>query len=134
MVDILPPNETEAAILARTKPSWLDTKQATEIAAKLRAGGAKSVVVKLGDQGCLLVEDGVPQPILAPRVKAVDTRAVGDVFNGVLAVALAEGATLVSACEFASVAAALSVTRMGTQAAAPAPDEVDAILAKASSC
>lgn len=132
-VDVLTPNETEAAILAGMKPSRLDTQQAAQIAEKLRARGAKSVAVKLGDQGCLVVEDGKPQLLPAPRVKAVDTTAAGDVFNGALAVALAEGASLARACEFANAAAALSVTRMGTQAATPSREEVDAFAAKASS-
>jgi ribokinase len=133
LVDVLTPNETEAAILAGMKPSRLDTQQAAAIAEKLRARGAKTVVVKLGDQGCLLVEDGAPQVLPAPQVKAVDTTAAGDVFNGGLAVALAEGANLARACKFANAAAALSVTRMGTQVATPDRKEVDAFAAQASS-
>ena len=46
-------------------------------------------------------------------MQAVDTTAAGDVFNGVLAVALAEGQTLEQAVRFANAAAAISVTRMG---------------------
>lgn len=133
MVDVLTPNETEAAILAGMQPSRLDANQAAEIAEKLRGRGAKSVVVKLGDQGCLLAEDGTPRPLPAPKVKAVDTTAAGDVFNGGLAVGLAEGVTLAQACEFANAAAALSVTRMGTQAATPSRNEVDAFIAQVSS-
>jgi len=125
LVDVLTPNETEAAILAGLQPGRLDTQQAAEIARKLRARGAKSVVVKLGDQGCLLVEDGEPRLFPAPKVKAVDTTAAGDVFNGGLAVALAEGSDLAEACQFANAAAALSVTRMGTQIATPGRKEVD---------
>jgi ribokinase len=125
LVDVLTPNETEAAILAGLQPGRLDTQQAAKIAGKLRARGAKSVVVKLGDQGCLLVEDGEPRLFPAPKVKAVDTTAAGDVFNGGLAVALAEGSDLAGACQFANAAAALSVTRMGTQIATPSRQEVD---------
>lgn len=132
LVDIMTPNETEAAILAGLQPSRLDTRQAAEIAQKLRAKGTKTVIVKLGDQGCLLVEDGEPQVFPAPQVKAVDTTAAGDVFNGALAVALAEGADLARACQFANACAALSVSRMGTQAATPSREEVDAFRASAS--
>jgi len=132
LVDIMTPNETEAAILAGLQPSRLDTKQAAEIAQKLRAKGTKTVIVKLGDQGCLLVEDGEPQVFPAPKVKAVDTTAAGDVFNGALAVALAEGEDLAKACQFANACAALSVSRMGTQAATPSREEVDAFRAGAS--
>ncbi len=130
LVDFLTPNETEAAILAGMKPSRLDTQQAAEIAGKLRTRGAKTVIVKLGDQGCLLVEDGKPQVLPAPKVKAVDTTAAGDVFNGGLAVALAEGLPVADACRFANYSASLSVTRMGTQIATPDRKEVDKFAAE----
>jgi ribokinase len=55
----------------------------------------------------------------APVVEAVDTTAAGDVFNGALAVAIAEEMTLEAAVTFACRAAAISVTRMGAQASAP---------------
>ena len=72
----------------------------------------------------LVIEGGAPRSIPAPKVTALDTTAAGDVFNGALGLALAEGSTLTQACEFANVAAALSVTRRGTQAAMPTRDEV----------
>src|SRR5206468_1816246 len=78
--------------------------------------------------GASVILDPAPaQTLPAPRVEAVDTTAAGDVFNAGLAVALGEGMDLVQACEFASRAAAVSVTRMGTQIAAPTRDEVDAL-------
>lgn len=126
LVDVLTPNETEAAILAGLKPGRLDAQEAGEIAQKLRARGARTVIVKLGDQGCLLVDDGNPQLLPAPKVKAVDTTAAGDVFNGGLAVSLAEGSSLAAACRFANACAALSVTCMGTQVATPTRAEVEA--------
>jgi ribokinase len=126
LVDILTPNETEAAILAGVKPGRLDAEQAASIAAKLRSRGAKTVIVKLGDQGCVALEAETPNKYPAPKVKAADTTAAGDVFNAGLAVALAEGANLGAACRFANSCAALSVTRMGTQVATPSRGEVNA--------
>jgi ribokinase len=55
----------------------------------------------------------------------VDTTAAGDEFNGALAVAISEGASLVDACRFAVHAAALSVTRLGSQASMPSRIEFD---------
>ena len=125
LVDILTPNETEAAILAELPPSRLNPEEAKRVAARLQSMGAHTVVMKLGDQGCLLVEADRHVLIPAPEVDAVDTTAAGDVFNAGLAVALSEGASLTEACRFAVIASALSVTRLGTQIAVPSRTEVD---------
>jgi ribokinase len=128
LVDILTPNETEAAILVGLAPGRLDPPHAMAVGRDLQARGAKSVIVKIGDQGCVVVSDSHARHLPAPKVKAVDTTAAGDVFNAALAVALSEGMDLSAACGFANRAAALSVTRMGTQIAAPTRSEVDAFL------
>jgi ribokinase len=57
-------------------------------------------------------------------VDAVDATAAGDVFNGALAVALAEKASLKDAILFANAAAALSVTKLGAQPSAPHREEI----------
>jgi ribokinase len=129
LADIITPNETEAAILADLKPGRLNPEQALSIAQRLRERKAGTVIVKLGDQGCLLVEDAGSQLIAAPAVKAVDTTAAGDEFNAGLAVGLSEGLGLAAACRFANGAAALSVTRLGAQASAPTRAELDAFTA-----
>lgn len=129
LADIITPNETEAAILADLPPSRLDPDQALRIARKLQERKANIVIVKLGDQGCLLVTAEGSQLLPAPPVKAVDTTAAGDEFNAGLAVGLSEGLDLAQACRFANAAAALSVTRLGAQASAPTRAELDAFLA-----
>ncbi|NWJ53279.1 MAG: ribokinase, partial [Bacteroidetes bacterium] len=48
----------------------------------------------------------------------------GDVFNGALVVALAEGRSWKDAVEFASKAAAISVTKLGAQTSAPYLNEI----------
>jgi ribokinase len=58
----------------------------------------------------------------------VDATAAGDVFNGTLAVAIAEGKSLKEAVSFANAAAALSVTKLGAQPSAPKRDEIDKFL------
>jgi ribokinase len=123
-VDILTPNESEAAMLAGLLPRPLTPEEAGAIARTLQAKGTRVVIVKLGEQGCLLVEGDHQQLIPAPKVKAVDTTAAGDVFNAALAVALSEGKDLVAACGFAVKAGAVSVTRMGAQSSAPSREEV----------
>ena len=49
----------------------------------------------------------------------MDTTAAGDIFNGALAVAMAEGRKLDDAVRFANATAALSVMRLGAQPSAP---------------
>jgi ribokinase len=123
-VDILTPNETEATQLVGKPPGELSVDEARTIARHLQATGAKSVVIKLGAQGCLLLEADVPTLIPAPAVDAVDTTAAGDVFNGALAVACTEGASLSDACQFAVRAASLSVRRLGAQCSMPSRAEL----------
>ena len=124
LVDILTPNESEASILAGLPPGRLDIPQAEALARRLQAMGAATVIMKLGDQGCVLVEAHRAIAIPAIPVVALDTTAAGDVFNAGLAVGLSEGMILEHACRFAVQASALSVTRMGAQPSAPSRAEV----------
>jgi ribokinase len=62
-------------------------------------------------------------------VTPVSTVAAGDCFNAGLAVALAEGKPLVEAVRFASACGALSTTKPGSAASAPARREVEELLA-----
>ena len=128
-IDILTPNETETAILAGLAPGSLQPGQAAEIGFRLIEMGAKSAIIKLGSQGCLIVENGRSSLVAAPKVDAKDTTAAGDVFNAGLAVAIDEELDLPAACQFANHAAALSVTRLGAQAAIPHRSEVDSFIA-----
>jgi ribokinase len=64
----------------------------------------------------------------AAGVRAVDTSGAGDAFVGSLAVFLGRSMTLADAAARASLVAALSVTRMGTQAAFPSRLEVEGFL------
>lgn len=131
LCDIITPNETEAAILAGLPPGGLNPEQAVAIARKLQGRKAKTVIVKLGEQGCMIVEGEKTQLVRAPKVKAVDTTAAGDVFNAGLAVALSEGLNLAAACAFANRSASLSVTKLGTQIATPSRADVDAFVGEA---
>ena len=127
-VDILTPNETEAAILTGAAPRRMSGDEAVEVGERLRAMGPQAVIVKLGEQGVALLNKDGSRFLRAPAVTAVDSTAAGDVFNAALAVALNEGNDLLNACRFANRAAALSVTRRGAQASAPSRAEVDAFL------
>jgi ribokinase len=127
-VDILTPNESEALRLLGRAQARVSPAEAVEMAEALRRMGPKTVIIKLGDQGCLAHDGLNARHIPSFPVEVKDTTAAGDTFNAGLAVALAEGAPLDHALRFASAAAAISVTRLGAQASAPARREVDAFL------
>jgi ribokinase len=131
LVDIATPNETEACLLAGVAPSRLGVTEASAIGLRIREAGAKAVIVKLGDQGCVYCGANGTFAVPAFPVKAVDSTAAGDTFNAALAVALVEGRPMGDAMRFANAAAAISVTRPGAQTSAPARAEVDAMLARA---
>ena len=72
---------------------------------------------------------GCVRHIAAPKVKAVDTLAAGDVFHGAFAVGLAEAMPIEQALHFASAAAALKCQRFGGRLGAPNRAETMAMVA-----
>lgn len=116
-VYLLTPNRTECETLTGLR---IDTPDAaSQAAARLLARGVGQVIVTLGSDGALIRTPAFEERIPACRVTPVDTTAAGDVFNGALLVALAEGKSLVDAVRFATRCAAVSVTRMGAQTSIP---------------
>jgi ribokinase len=126
LCDLVTPNETEAEGLTGVGVAGPDT--ARTAARALRARGAGGVIVTLGGQGLWLDADGEACHVPARAAGPVrDTTGAGDAFNGALAVALAEGADIRAAAEFANAAAALSVTRAGAGGAMATRAEIDAL-------
>ncbi len=126
-VYLLTPNESEAELLTGVA---VDNEDGAAKAAKaLLARGAQNVIITMGARGALVAGENVHQLIPAFKVKAVDTTAAGDVFNGTLAFGLADGRSLLEAARFASAAAAISVTRMGAQTSAPTRKAIEKLLA-----
>ncbi|UDL88159.1 sugar kinase [Mesorhizobium sp. PAMC28654] len=72
---------------------------------------------------------GSSRHVAAPRIKAVDTLAAGDVFHGAFAVGLAEAMPVEQALRFASAAAALKCQRFGGRLGAPDRAETLAMVA-----
>ena len=108
-----------------TGVSISDRQSVVEAALVLRRKGVEAVIITLGANGAFVCSAGVEEWVAAPPVKAVDTTAAGDVFNGALAVALSEKHSLSDAVLFACQAAALSVTKLGAQASAPFRQELN---------
>jgi len=127
-IDIITPNETEAERLTGVKVK--DDKDAKKASEKLHNRGINTVIITLGSQGAFLSDriTGVSKTIPGFKVGATDTTAAGDVFNGQLAVALAEGLSLEDAIRQAHAAAALSVQKLGAQSSIPRREETDYFL------
>ncbi len=128
-VDILTPNESEAlALVGAAAGDHIALADAPDVARKLLALGPRQVILKLGGQGAFLADGERERHFPARPVEAKDTTAAGDCFNGALATALAEGATLDAAIAFANVAASIAITRIGAQASLPTRAEVEQAL------
>jgi len=129
LVSVLTPNESEAELLTGIK---VDSEaKAGQAAQALRDKGIEMVIITLGARGVFVSSPGMVGMVPGFEVKAVDTTAAGDVFNGALAVALAEALPLSDALRFANAAAALSVTRLGAQPSAPTRADIEALLGRA---
>ncbi|MBI4657520.1 MAG: ribokinase [Verrucomicrobia bacterium] len=126
--DYVTPNETELAVLTGVRPGKVTRSVARDLAKGLHARGAAKVIVKMGAQGALLTGEGGEHFWPALPVRPVDTTAAGDAFNAAFAVALAEGRSEIEAGEFATAAAAWSVTRPGAQPSMPTRDDVAALM------
>ncbi len=122
MVDILTPNETEAKVLAGLAP---DASIDPQIVAHALIGrGVKHVVMTLGENGALLVSRSECTRFPEVPVSAVDTTGAGDAFNAGLATALAHGASLEQAVQFAVIVGAMAVTKDGVIPSLPRRREV----------
>ncbi len=127
-VSILTPNELEAELLTGVKVEG--TNGAAEAAKVLISKGIQTVLITLGPSGTFVATKDSGELVPGFKVKAVDTTAAGDVFNGALAVALAEGRPLKEAVRFANAAGALSVTKLGAQPSAPRRQDIEQFMAQ----
>ena len=116
-IDLLVVNESEAALLSGLPVA--DAATAARAGAALRARGPARVLVTLGAQGVVVVDDAGTRHAPAHAVHAVDTTAAGDTFIGALATALCEGRPLDEAVALGQAASALCVTRRGAQSSIP---------------
>jgi ribokinase len=116
-VDILTPNESEAKVLAGRDATVAADPEA--VARDLIREGVKQVVMTLGEKGALLVNSSSAKHFPAQPMPAVDTTGAGDAFNAGLATALAFGASLDDAVQFAVIAGGLAVTKEGVIPALP---------------
>ena len=107
-VDIFTPNETEYALFS--EGGMLDINY---------------LVITLGGDGYKFVSKSESFKGSAMKVKVVDTTGAGDTFNGAFAYELSLNHEITKkALDFASKAASISVTRLGSSVSSPTLEEV----------
>ncbi|NDJ16729.1 ribokinase [Myxacorys almedinensis] len=126
LVDILTPNQVEASQLAGFAVE--DQESAMRAATLIHQRGVATVIIKLGKLGAFCLTETETFLIPSFPVKAIDTVAAGDAFNGGLAAGLATGLSLQQAMIQASAIAALSVTKARAQPSLPTREELTTFL------
>lgn len=117
MRPLLLPNRGEAeALTGEPDPG--------EAARALSSSTGAAVVVTLGREGALVVDEGGLTHLPASAVDAVDATGAGDTFAGVFAAELAGASGVRDAARMAVRAASLSVTREGARAGMPTRQQV----------
>ena len=122
-VDILIVNWGEALELAGIAES---SPEIPVLIAALTRLGVSRVVITRGGEGVIGVDGDASFEVPPVKVEAVDTTGAGDAFCGALAASLARGATFHDAVVYASIAGAISVTRVGAQSSIPTREEIEA--------
>ena len=126
LCSIVCPNESETELITGMPVGTQDEDEAA--AQALRARGAATVILTLGERGSLLVTADGATHVPAEQVKAVDTTGAGDAFVGALAYFIGVGLALPEAIARANRVAAVSVQGVGTQTSFPDRAELSADL------
>lgn len=121
-LDILLPTLDEAsALTGQSLPE--------SCAQALEAHGARALVMKLGEAGCLLAAGGETARLPAFSVQPRDATGAGDAFDAGLIVGHLAGLGWTSAALLANACGAVAVSRVGAADRAPDAGEVSALLA-----
>ncbi len=123
--DVLSPNAAEAEHLSGIAPS--DDVRALAAARRLRADGPRAVALKLGDRGCLLLDEAGARIWPAFVVTAVDTTGAGDAWSAGLTLGLAQGRSLDEAALLANACGAVAVSRAGAVPSMPSAEDIAAL-------
>ena len=126
-VDVLTPNASEARILLGLPPD--DPCPTVELARRLLALGAGTVIVTLGAEGALIATAEQTTQVAALSIQAVDVTGAGDSFNAALAVCLGEGKSLEEAVRVAVCSGAYTALRHGVINGLPTRAELEHFLA-----
>ena len=119
-IDVLVPNEVEARALLSDSPDGRDLP-AGELADALATGlGVGTVVVTLGESGCVIHAAGVTRRYPAQKTEAVDTTGASDAFTATFAAHITAGVPEGGAIQAAQSAAAWAIRHPGGHESMPA--------------
>lgn len=124
--DVVSPNRMELGALTGVKTGGNSSVVAAS--RKIIDEGVPEVVVKMGDEGAVVVTREGAWHVPPFRVKAVDTTGAGDSFTAALTVALEEGMSLLGATRFACAAGALAATVKGSLTSVPDREDVEELI------
>lgn len=122
-VDVLVPNQVEAACYAGVEPDAVTDWGA--VGRRLLQLGPPAVIITLGAEGSAIIDSGGTTRVPGFAVPVVDTTAAGDAFVGGLAAALLRELPLRDAVRLANACGAMAVTRAGAQPSLPRRAEVE---------
>ncbi len=93
-------------------------------AKKLISKGVETVIVKMGKEGVLIVDEKSSKQIKALDVKAVDTTGAGDAFDAGFILGKIKGLSDEESVNLGNVCAAISVMKKGASISSPSMDEL----------
>jgi len=125
-VDVVTPNESEAAVLTGVTVS--DVESAAAAGRWFLDRGVHTALITLGEKGVVEVNETGVQNRSTPDVPVVDTTAAGDAFGGNLGAGLANGLTWDESVIRGIHAGALAVTVAGASTSLPTAQAVDAFI------
>ncbi len=126
-VDIVTPNEFEAAALTGMKVPEGNEEAVKAAAAKLLALGARQVILTLGAAGAYAHDGRQGRFLPALSVRAVDTTGAGDAFTGGFSAALSFGMGFFEAAAYGVAVSGLCVTKEGTALSMPGKEETEPV-------
>lgn len=97
---------------------------AAELADRLIASGARTVVLKMGREGCFVAQGAVHTRVPALPCKVVDTTGAGDCWDAGFMAALAQGEDPVAAARIGCACAAFGIEAVGGATGVPTYEAV----------
>ena len=124
MVKYLVCSKDFAEEFSKTKIDYKNKETIIECYEKLKAYFKNTIVITLEERGSFTEIDGKYVQIPSVEVPAIDSTGAGDIFHGAFTYFIGNNYPLEEAIRYASIAGAISVTRVGSRNSIPTLKEV----------